>query len=543
MTFSIAVDLVIILVTGFVAGICCRRIGVPLLLGYLIAGVVVGKGLLYVVRDETHQMEGLAEAGVLLLLFAIGLELSVEDLARLGRPLLLGGTTQMILAALPATLASAALGVSWRAALILGAAIALSSTVLVFRALAEQGQTASPAGRRAIAVLLFQDAALVPLLLLVPLLTGDDDGDGTGTRDYAMLVGKSVLLWGGVLLLRRAVRAWIVPLLVALRSPELVVLFGLAALGCLSLLTDVMGLSPQIGAFAAGLVCSGSRLTPQMDALLLPFREPFAMVFFVSLGMLLDPLLLRQHFHLLIPGLVGILLLKTCAAALALRLTGLGWRASWGMGMGLSQIGEFSFVLVLQGWNAGVLTQTHYQYVLFFALGSMVLTPVLLRLGLCCAVGRDVLEPTAAPPPAADAPKRAIVVGLGPVGRQVASRLEISGLDVCAVDLSPVNLHPIAQLGFRTVAGDATDPQVLARADVDHSELVVVCAPDDEINVRIVRAVRARNKQCVVLVRCHYLSATHRAEKAGANATVSEESEAFEALQRLLNEMEKQWRR
>ena len=240
-----------------------------------------------------------------MLLFAIGIEFSLEELARLSRYFFVGGSVQMMLVATPVALACVLFGVSWRSALLIAAATALSSTVLVFRALAEWGETASPQGRRAIGILLFQDVALVPLMLLVPLLAGKEQGPQVWA--YLLLALNSILFVAAVLVLRTVFARWVVPMLSNLRSVELVILFGLIVLVGFCLGAAAAGLPPALGAFAAGLALNGNRLTGQVDALILPYRESFGVVFFVSLGTLLDPSVLMELPPLLIIALVGVL--------------------------------------------------------------------------------------------------------------------------------------------------------------------------------------------------------------------------------------------
>jgi CPA2 family monovalent cation:H+ antiporter-2 len=535
----LVLNLLLVLLAGLAAGVICKRFGLSILTGYLIVGALIGEGGIRLVVGQQHnELSYLAEAGALLLLFSIGIEFSLEELVRLGRYFFIGGCLQMMLCAAPVIAAGMLLKLPWRPAVLIGAAAALSSTVLVYKALEEYGQTATAHGRRAIAILLFQDVALVPLVLLIPLLT--QTGTQPAAATWVVLAAKTVLLVAIVLVLRGVVARWIVPLLAELRSTELVVLFAVTMLGGAGLGAYGMGLPPALGAFAAGLALNGNRLTAQVDALVLPYRETFAAVFFVSLGTLMRLDILWQHPLLCGGGLIGILLLKTAAAAVALRALGLRWRVACGMGLGLAQLGEFSFLLLSSGLAAGLIEPWHFQLMLFLALGTLILTPQLIQTGLRWADAWLDRELEGAPPQGLTlAPVRhAIVIGLGPIGTQVASRLETSGIDVCLVDLSPVNLHPYAQEGFRTVAGDATDLQVLRRAGIPQGSLVIVTVPKDQASLQVVRAVRRLNATCTILVRCRYQSTAAAAKKAGASAVVSEESEASAGLLRLLEGVE-----
>ncbi|MGE3779699.1 MAG: cation:proton antiporter [Pirellulaceae bacterium] len=530
---QLILSLLVILGTGLAAGILCKHIGLSLLVGYLLVGAAIGQGGLGLVSRESSYLEYLAHAGALMLLFSIGIEFSLEELVRLSRYLLVGGVIQMAAVAGPLTVTAAAFGMGWRAALLAGTAGALSSTVLVFKALNEWGESSSPHGRRAIGILLFQDIALVPLLLLVPLLTGE--GRPPEAIDYLLLGLKSVLFVTSVIALRAGISRWGVPLLARMRSVELVVLFALCVLGGVCYSSYQLGLPPPVGALAAGVTLSGSRLSNQIDTILLPYRESFAAIFFVSLGTLLDPFTFIDEPLTIAAGLAGMLLLKSAAGALALRATGLGWRASCGMGLGLAQLGEFSFLLVLQGVQHQLISIGDYNRMLFIALGSLVLTPLLLRWGLRWTDNEPQSGGRGGPPTSLVGPetlRRAIVIGIGPIGRQLASRLEMLGFDTCLVDLSPINLYPFAQQGFHTIAGDARDKDVLDRAGAKHARLVIVSVPVDDTALQIVRSIRESTTHPFLLVRCRYQATVASALKLGAQAVVSEEAEASQALLR-----------
>ena len=533
---SLVQQLLIILAAGLLSGIVAKRLGFSMLVGYLLAGAVIGHGGLGLIGEDAAGVEYLARAGALLLLFAIGIEFSLEELVRLSRFFFVGGVIQMVLVAVPVALGCMLLGLAWHAALLIATATALSSTVLVYRGLTEWGETASPAGRRAIGVLLFQDVALIPLMLLVPLLTGR--GQGPQTWAYVLLALNSIAFVAGVLLARIVYNRWLVPLLNSLRSVELVILFALIVLVGFCLTADAAGLPPALGAFSAGLVLSGNRLTRQIDALILPYRESFGAVFFVSLGLLLNPGTLMEGPLPLIVGLPLILAVKAAAATIALRATRLPWKAAAGMGLGLAQLGELSFVLLSESLAANLLSPLDYNRMLFIAIGSLIVTPQLLRWGLHWVRKTPLPEhEMAAAHGPLPLPKEAIVIGLGPIGRQAASQLELMGIDVCLIDLSPVNLHPFAQQGFRTISGDASDREVLDRADAALARLAVVCVPDDRDALQVVQTLRGLNPNCTIIVRCRYRGNTATLQNAGARSVISEETEASAALLRLLATM------
>ena len=543
MTLSVVYDLMLVLAAGLVAAVVCRRLRLSVLIGYLIVGTLIGDGVLGWVRDREHQLEHFAEVGVFFLLFSIGLEFSLEDLRRLGRKLFVGGALQMSLVALPVAWVIWGSGGGGRAALLIGLAMAFSSTVLVFRSLNEVGQAQTPHGRRAIGILLFQDIALVPLLLLVPFLTfrdhaAIDAASPTVTAQVLQLVGVSVVFIAGVIGLRYVLAEYVIPRFAALRSTELVVLFTIVSLGGVTLAAYRLGLPPAIGALAAGLVFNGNRWSHQIDALVLPFRETFAAIFFIGLGLIFRPNILWEHPSVMLLWLPSLMVVKAIAGTIAFRATGLPTRSSMGMSLGLVQVGEFAFVLALVAMQSGVLSEATYQRIIAVAVGSLLLTPPLMRVGLRW-VGQFADEAVGVEPASSQtAEHQAVVVGAGPIGRSIASQLETYGNDVCLVDLSPINLHSFAQEGFRTVAGDATDAEVLHRAGVEKSDLVVVCLPSDDAAVRVVRAIRRRSKRPRIIVRCRYQANIKRLLKNGAGQIVAEENEATLALMKMISKVQ-----
>ncbi len=524
-------DVLLILAAGLVAALACRRIGISPLLGYLLAGAVLGPGVLGWVSDKNHEIEHIAEAGVFLLLFSIGLEFSLDELAALGRSLLVGGSVQMALVAVPAGVVLWLVGHPTPAVILMSSALAFSSTVLVFKGLAETGHSTTKAGRRAIGILLFQDAALVPLLLLVPLLT--QNGKIASWWDYVLLTMNSALFIGSIVVVRLVLRRWIVPALAGFRSPELVVLFTLVLLGGVTLAAYRIGLPPALGAFAAGLILSGYRWTAQMDALVLPFRESFAAIFFVSLGLLFEADAIGSHPVEMVAAFLLLLVGKIVAALVALKLTGLSWRSSFGLSLGLAHVGEFAFVLLLLGLDEGLVERGTYQKFVALAFGTLLLTPLLLKWGLRYVgdTQRDTQPTTYF---GAQAVRSALVVGVGPGGRQGAAPLDTTGLEVHLVDRSAVNLYPFAQQGFHTVAGDATDHDILEAAGASKAALVIVCVPDDKVALEIVRLVRTQTAEAMVVVRCRFQASESTLLKAGANVVVNEETQVSRKLSSLL---------
>jgi CPA2 family monovalent cation:H+ antiporter-2 len=521
-------DLLIILAAGLAAGIVCRRLGVSLMVGYMIAGTLIGGGVLGLVGHGSKALEGVATAGALLLLFSIGIEFSLSELQRLGQKFFIAGSVQMLLSAAPVTAIVMAFGMKWQTALLIGCASALSSTVLVFRGLAELGLLEAPAGRRAVSILLFQDIALAPLVLFAPLLSGQ--GEPPAAADFLELAGKAGLFVVTFIAVNWLLKRWAIQLIAELRSTELVCLFAIVMLGGACITAAALGLPAALGALAAGVAFSGTRLSVQIDSILLPFRETFAAVFFVTLGALLHPWVFLDEPGLMTLGLAGMILVKAAAGAVALRLAGVSWQNALGMGLGLAQLGEFSFLLLLEGWRGGVISEQDYNRTLFIALGTLVVTPLLLRYGSRLLRAQDRRQSTVKLGPEAEGADRVLVVGAGPIGRDVAAFLETSGWQVTMIDLSPVNLQPFAQQGFGTIAGDAREQETLRRASIDRMRLAILCLPNDEITTQTTTAIRLANPRCPVIARVRYLLNIVAARKAGAAQVICEEAEGARAI-------------
>jgi CPA2 family monovalent cation:H+ antiporter-2 len=373
-------------------------------------------------------------------------------------------------------------------------------------------------------MLLFQDVALVPIMLFIPVLSGSANAELLTKITNLFVV--ATLFVAAVYVLRKFIARKLVPLLISLRSTELVVLFAVIVLTGACWLASLLQMPAAVGALAAGFMLSGNRLTHQIDTLVLPFRETFSAVFFVTLGALLEPNVFLAEPLTISVTLVAVILIKALAAGFALKLTGLRWRQAMGTGLGLSQLGEFSFLIVGVGVAQGVFTQDDYQRTLVIAIGTLVLTPQLIKFGLRWGHLRsDDGEVESDEFGSLVNSNRAVVIGVGLIGGKTAARLETLGVEVCLVDRSPLNLYPFAQQGFQTVTGDAMDDRVIERVCPVNSQIAVVSVPDDSNAIQIVARLRTANPSLFILVRCRYFSNMSELKKAGANQVVSEERE------------------
>src|SRR5882672_3676426 len=339
--YHVLKDLAIIFAVSLLVILVFHRFKLPALPGFIVAGVVVGPNALGLISD-VQRVEGLAEVGVILLLFTIGIEFSLSRLREMGRPAAVGGGLQVGLTIAAAGALAAALGQRWQVALFLGCLAALSSTALVLKGLTDQGEIDTPHGRLATGVLIFQDLCVVPIMLALPFLAGRASG---GVAGLALALGKAAAIVLCVVVLARTVVPRLFAEILKTRSRELF-LIAIILLGTLTALaTAEAGASLALGAFLAGLVISESDYGHQALAELLPFRDVFISLFFVAVGMLVEFDFARDHPTLTLSGVALVLGGKTLAAAVGPALLGYAGRVALHAGLLVSQLGEFSFVL------------------------------------------------------------------------------------------------------------------------------------------------------------------------------------------------------
>jgi len=390
MQYDFLKALEIIFVASAVVVFLLHKLNMPSLVGFLVAGIIIGPYGMGLIKN-THEVETMAEIGVVLLLFTIGIEFSMTRLMRMKKAVIVGGGAQVLLTiAISAAAAYLAAGGINRS-IFFGFLIALSSTAIVLKMLAEKGEIDSPHGRVMVGILIFQDLCVVPLMLLTPALSGE----GFNLLAIAINMGKAVFIIAAVLLGAR----WLVPNMlhhvVGTRSRELfIITIILLCLG-IALLTSRFGLSLALGAFLAGLVISESEYSHQATADILPFKESFIGLFFVSVGMLMDFSYMTGNCLRIAISVAAIFGIKTLTGVLAAVAAGNPLRSSIYAGLGLAQIGEFSFVLAVAGKSAGIITEDFYQIFLSSSVVTMTITPFVMKAAPSVAgwiASRDLLK-------------------------------------------------------------------------------------------------------------------------------------------------------
>jgi len=511
----------IILAAAIVVVSLFRRLRVSPVLGYLFAGVLIGPHGLRLVGD-VEAVEALAEFGVVFLLFAIGLEMSLGRLFAMRRHVFGMGTLQVVISGALITALARLAGLGLNEALVLGGGLALSSTAVVMRTLQEDGAVHTRAGRMALAVLLLQDLAVVPLLTIVPLLGGEG---GSLARELGIAAGKAALalvliMAAGRLLLRPVLRA-----VAAARTPELFTAITLfLALG-VSWATALAGLSMALGAFLAGMLISETEYRHQVEADIAPFRGLLLALFFMAIGMGIDVGLLAGNAHVVAAGVAALLAVKAVVVAGLARAFGQPWGTAVFLGFALSQAGEFGFVLITLATGAGALSAETGGLAMLVVAISIATTPLLMRAGHLAArrVHRGTGDPEAElRAEAGDLRRHALVLGLGRVGRTVAQLLEAAGREYVALDMDPDAVAVGKARRIPVFFGDGSRPEVLRAAGVDRASAVVITLDDTASATRALHAVRAADHDVPVIVRARDTGACGPLTSAGATAVVPE---------------------
>ena len=534
-------DLLILFGLSVAVVVAFHRANLPPVVGFLITGVVCGPygfGLI----DGIHEVEFLAEIGVVLLLFTVGIEVSIEKLVRLRTFLLVGGGLQVALT-LAAILALARLwGMSLALAIYLGMLVSLSSTVIVMRLLADRGEIDSPHGRTSLGILIFQDLCIVPMLLLAPFLAGP----GVEVAAVALVAAKALVFVIAAIIGARYLVPRLLHLVVETRKREVFLLtIMLLCLGAAWAAAQV-GLSLALGAFIAGLIISESEYSHQALGEVLPFREVFNSLFFISIGMLFDVRTLLLSPVAVLGSVLAILVIKAGVAASVTFALGFSMRVAVLTGLGLAQIGEFSFVLSKVGVQAGLLDDRLNQLFLAVAVGTMALTP-----GLGAAARRLAgwLEPrvpgrwaTGRELPLADADKvrrledHVVVIGYGLNGRNLARVLEHVGIPFVVLEMNPAVARAAREKGIPVVYGDATHADLLRHVGIAKARVVVVAISDAAASRRTADIARRLNPAAYIIVRSRYLQEMEPLVAVGAHEVVPEEFEtSIEIFSRVLH--------
>jgi monovalent cation:H+ antiporter-2, CPA2 family len=515
-----------------------RKLALPAILGYLVVGMLLGPHALALAADnETTQL--LADFGVVFLVFTLGLEFSLPRLVAMRWEVLgVGGAQVLLTTAIIAAGAHWLLDVAPAVAVLIGGAVAMSSTAIIIAQLTEQSENNRTHGRLAVAICLFQDLSFPLLLALVSVLSG-------GATDAAHIVSAIgiaalcllVVLAGGRWLLRP-----LFLMIAGVRSPELFSLAVLLAVLASAWATHAAGLSLALGAFLAGMMLAETEFRHQVEATIRSYREILLGLFFITVGMLLDVGGLLRHLPLVLAILAGMLVLKAAVVALAAKPATGSWFKALRTGVVVSQGGEFGFALLILLLRRDLLDLKMVQALLAATVLSMVLSPIIIRHNR--RITRLLLRESGSPLTAAMREQQAtlavaerihvLICGFGRVGQNIARVLEQTGFEYIALDLDAQRIRQGRQAGDPVVYGDAGEIKVLENVGLAHASVVVITFANPEVALRILRSVRALRADVPILVRTQDDNKLEELQAAGATEVVPE---TFEASLMLLSHL------
>lgn len=508
--------------------VATERLRLPSVVGFLVVGAIAGPGGLGLF-DDPQAVRDLAEIGVVFLLFEIGLELPLERVRLLWRPALIGGGFQVAFTLAVVSFATHVAGLTWPAALVIGGGVSMSSTAIVLRLLSDEGQIDAPSGQLSVAFLLMQDLAIVPFLLIVPLLgEGAEQAEGIGWIISRMILALAFVGFSVWFLVPRMLDR-----VAQNRGGELFSLFALLIVLGSALTAEALGLTLAVGAFLAGVAASGSPYAHQLFSEVVPLRGVLLGIFFTAVGMFFVPAQVLESPGTLIFDVVAIMLGKTlivCFAGVVLLRRSL--RVSLEAGLSLAQMGEFAFVLLGVAGQAGVIEPVLQQRVVAASIMTLVLSPFLIR--YAPAIASTVAEklghpgaqmPNESTPEDGDPADRVVVIGYGPAGQTLIRLLRALDVRFIAVDTNPSAALEARNTGEPVIYGDATRPQVLRHLKVSEARLVAVAISDPLATRRIVSRIRAMAPKTPILARTRYVREVDRLSMAGADVVVAEEFE------------------
>ena len=543
MELSILIDIVIIFAFSTAVNYLFTRIKIPTIIGYLLTGIVIGPSLFGIMRSP-HDIEFMAELGVIILMFTIGLEFSLNHLIKIRKIVFFGGFAQLLFTAGITAFVSRMYDMSWAAAWFVGFLTALSSTALVLKILQERGELTSNYGRTVVGILVFQDIILIPLILLTPMLGGQTTNIGS---DLLILGVKTI----GIVALVYVGNRWVMPkvlhLIALTKNKELFLMSILLICLAVALLTAELGMSLAFGAFLGGLMISRSEYSQDAFGHVLPFKDTFTSFFFVSIGMMLDLSFVFDNLILVLATVLLVLVIKTMVAGSTAFMLGHTFRGTVVVGLAMAQIGEFSFILAKVGQSYQILTDFYYQLFLAVTIVSMSITPFIIMISKPVA---NLMLKLPIPP--------LLVNGLFPLQDidvpEMQNHIVLIGKDSRSLNLSrmanrmklpyvsivfdPADARKRQLKGESVIYGDALNEPILRKAHTQTAEIVVISIGETITALGIIDKVRDINKHAHIIVRSKYVSNIEDFYQMGANQVIPEEFEtAIELFERVLKKL------
>ncbi len=535
---SFLTEILLVLLMATVVAVIFEKFRLPTILGFLLTGVILGPQCLGIISDN-ERIRMLAELGVVLLMLAIGLEFSVERLRGMQNLAVIGGALQILISVAVSLLFAWWRGWSFYEGFFLGSVIALSSTAIVLKYLMDRGEIDSPHGRIAIAILIFQDLAVVPLMIFLSAF-GQSISSVSLALGLALL--KTVLLLIGTFFFSRFLLPQLLYRVAALRNREIFFLFSVVI--CLGMAwgSGALGFSMAIGALLAGFMFANTGFSHQLIGDIVPFRHLFVSIFFVSVGLLFDIHFFFQHV-LLVLSVVGLVLfVNFVIMTLLIMAFGFPPRVAVITGIILSQIGEFSFLLIEMARGSGHISSNLYQVLLSTAFLTLLMTPLLFSLipFVLKILSRHVIF--GVPPKSWIKPDRTlssltghvILCGFGPTGQDLAIAFQQEQVPFVIVEMNPAKMREAKKMHMKAIYGDAANREVLKRVGISRARAVIVSFPDPLGITQIIRVVQSLNPDVLLAVRTRYQGQMPQLYELGADIVITEEWEASHELNRLV---------
>ena len=547
------IGLAILLGAALIGGMLAHRLRQPLILGYLIVGAAVGPHVLGLAfqalqwpypLDDLALIEAAATIGVALLMFTLGLEVSFAQLKQVGRVGLWGGLSQIVITlGLGLLVASTLFGWSLSQAVLFGLVISLSSTMVCLKILADRGELDSMHGRVMVAILILQDISVALMIIIIPILGGTAQNV---PLSLAMTIGAAALFIGIAMVSGIWLLPWLMGRVGGVRSRELFLLTVLVLSLGAAVSTQIIGLSAVFGAFLIGLVLRETRFAHQALAEITPLRDIFAALFFVSLGMLLDPRFVVENWWMVVTVVALIISIKFVTVFGLVRFLGYSGGVALLAAAGLFQIGEFSFILARSGVETGIIDDQTSSLIIGSAIVTMLLTPLSMglasrlyvKLALTSKNKKQETENTAdSPLTESDRPMNSVVIaGFGRVGQNVARGLDDAGIPFRVIELDPEVAFGLRCKGKTCLYGDASNAHVLSKADLAQANLLVVTFPDPLATLTTVKAALEINRKLKVVTRVHRDREAEILRKLGVEELVNPEYEAsLEFIRKILS--------
>lgn len=526
-------DMLILLGFSAIIVFLLQKLKLPSIIGFLLTGVIIGPYGLSLI-EAVEQVEVLSEIGVILLLFVIGMELSIKQLMSIKKTVFIGGFLQVGLTVMVAGLIHYFLGHPWNESVFVGFLFSMSSTAIVLKTLQDRQQITAPHARNALAILIFQDIIVVPMMLVTPMMSGESDDI---TMSIIWLLVKSVVL----IIITYISARYIVPRLMhavaKTNSKELFLLVTITLCFAVAFLTSQAGLSLALGAFIAGLIVSESEYSHQATSIILPFRELFTSFFFISVGMLLDLSFFGKNIPIILLLVLCVFILKSTIAAVAIAVLKYPIRTVLLTGLSLFQVGEFAFILSKVGIEYNLLTEETNQYFLSVSIVSMILTPFVIIfseqivdrfIGMSKKLGIDsskVSQKEKDDIGGFNLENHLIIIGYGINGSNLAKAASASNIPYVVIEMNAEMVKLKKQKGIPIIFGDASQDHILETVNLSKARTVVIAISDNVATKRIIKNIRSHSDSLYLVVRTRYVKETSELIALGADEVIPEEFE------------------